>query len=85
MKLSVKMVRVISQETFDAVVKENMEEFEMSREEAIKEAIEQFQTQVKRYFFSCWSMINTWKLLLEITGDRLIIYKSKSYSLFSQL
>ena len=83
MKLSVKMVRVISQETFDAVVKENMEEFEMSREEAIKEAIEQFQTQVKRYLF--FLLINTWKLILEITGDRLIIYKSNSYSLFSQL
>jgi hypothetical protein len=43
------MVRVISQETFDAVVKENMEEFEMSREEAIKEAVEQFQSQVFKY------------------------------------
>jgi hypothetical protein len=41
------MVRVISQETFDAVVKENMEEFDMSREEAVKEAVEQFQSQVK--------------------------------------
>lgn len=41
------MVRVISQETFDAVVKENMEEFDMNREEAVKEAVEQFQSQVK--------------------------------------
>ena len=41
------MVRVISQETFDSVVKENIEEFEMSREDAIKEAIEQFQSQVQ--------------------------------------
>jgi hypothetical protein len=40
------MVRVISQETFDSVVKENMEEFEMAREEAIKEAVDQFQSQV---------------------------------------
>ena len=40
------MVRVISQETFDAVVKENMEEFDMSREEAVQEAVEQFQSQV---------------------------------------
>ena len=42
------MVRVISQETFDGVVKENMEEFDMSREDAIKEAIEQFQSQVQQ-------------------------------------
>lgn len=40
------MVRVITQETFDAVVKENMEEFDMDREEAVKEAKEQFETQV---------------------------------------
>jgi len=39
------MVRVISQETFDDVVKENMEEFGLSREEAIKDAIEQFESQ----------------------------------------
>lgn len=44
------MVRVITQETFDSVVKENMDEFEMSREEAIKEAIEQFQSQVVMHF-----------------------------------
>ena len=40
------MVRVITQETFDSVVKENMDEFQMSREEAVKEAREQFMTQV---------------------------------------
>lgn len=39
------MVRVISQETFDDIVRENMEEFEMSREEAVKEARDQFQQQ----------------------------------------
>jgi len=39
------MVRVISQETFDSVVKENEEEFEMSRAEAIQEAISQFESQ----------------------------------------
>ena len=39
------MVKVISQETFDGVVKENMEEFEMDREEAVKEAISQFEQQ----------------------------------------
>jgi hypothetical protein len=40
------MVRVITQGTFDDVVKENMEEFNMSPEEAIKEAVEQFEAQV---------------------------------------
>ena len=41
-----KMVRVISQETFDSVVKENMDEFGLEKEEAIKEAISQFESQV---------------------------------------
>ncbi|XP_053620040.1 armadillo repeat-containing protein 6 homolog [Plodia interpunctella] len=39
------MVRVITQETYDEVVQENMEEFEMSPEEAVREAIAQFQAQ----------------------------------------
>eukprot|EP00094_Tigriopus_californicus_P011390 TCALIF_10995-PA protein Name:"Similar to Armc6 Armadillo repeat-containing protein 6 (Mus musculus)" AED:0.06 eAED:0.06 QI:0/0.8/0.66/0.83/0.6/0.66/6/268/445 len=39
------MIRVISQETFDAVVTENMEEFGMDRIEAVQEAQQQFQTQ----------------------------------------
>nr|XP_040026277.1 armadillo repeat-containing protein 6 [Gasterosteus aculeatus aculeatus] len=37
--------RRITQETFDAVVKENMEEFEMDADEAVKEAVEQFDSQ----------------------------------------
>lgn len=40
------MVRVITQDTYDEVVKENMEEFDMSAEDAIKEAIAQFEAQV---------------------------------------
>ena len=40
------MVRVISQETFDSVVKENMDDFGLEKEEAIKEAISQFESQV---------------------------------------
>lgn len=40
------MVRVISQETYDEVVKENIEELCMSPEEAIQEAVEQFTAQV---------------------------------------
>ena len=39
------MVRVITQETFDLVVTENMEEFDMDRAEAVKDAKEQFEQQ----------------------------------------
>ena len=35
----------ITQETFDAAVRENIEEFEMGPEEAGKEAVEQFESQ----------------------------------------
>lgn len=35
----------ITQETFDAVVRENMEEFEMDLHEAVQDAIDQFKTQ----------------------------------------
>ncbi|CAN9503465.1 unnamed protein product [Ophioblennius macclurei] len=37
--------RRITQETFDAAVRENMEEFEMEPDEALKEALEQFESQ----------------------------------------
>lgn len=40
------MVRVISQETFDQVVKENIEEFGLDEDEALKEAVSQFESQV---------------------------------------
>lgn len=39
--------RRITQETFDAAVKENMEEFEMDPDEALREAVEQFESQGK--------------------------------------
>lgn len=39
------MAKVISQETFDDVVKENIVEFAMSVDEAKKETIEQFNAQ----------------------------------------
>ncbi|XP_014921057.1 armadillo repeat-containing protein 6 [Acinonyx jubatus] len=35
----------ITQETFDAAVRENIEEFDMGPEEAVKEAVEQFESQ----------------------------------------
>ena len=36
----------VSQDTFDETVKENMDDFDMSREDAIADAIEQFKMQV---------------------------------------
>ncbi|KAJ0171700.1 hypothetical protein K1T71_012463 [Dendrolimus kikuchii] len=39
------MVRVITQETYDEVVKENIKEFDMTPEEAIKDAVAQFEAQ----------------------------------------
>ncbi len=39
------MVRVITQETFDAAVKENMEDLEMERKEAVEDAKKQFESQ----------------------------------------
>jgi len=39
------MARKVSQETFDDVVNENMEEFDMSRKYALKDAINQFSKQ----------------------------------------
>ena len=37
--------RRITQETFDAVVKENMDDFEMDPDDALKDAVEQFDSQ----------------------------------------
>lgn len=37
--------RRITQETFDAAVRENMDEFEMDPDEALREAVEQFESQ----------------------------------------
>ncbi|KTF83382.1 hypothetical protein cypCar_00043075, partial [Cyprinus carpio] len=37
--------RRITQDTFDAVVRENMQEFDMEESEALKEALEQFESQ----------------------------------------
>lgn len=42
-----KMAKQITQETFDAAVQENMELLEMNEEDAIAEAIQQFEAQVK--------------------------------------
>ena len=52
------MAKQISQDTFDAVVKENIEDFEMSPQQAIDDAVKQFEAQVKlmnrfEYMISC--------------------------------
>lgn len=44
------MVRVISQETYNETVQENIDEFSMSAEEAIDDAIKQFEAQVTLNF-----------------------------------
>lgn len=41
-----KALKTISQETFDNVVQENIDDFEMDHEEALTDAIEQFKSQV---------------------------------------
>lgn len=42
------MAKVISQETFNSTVQENIKEFDMGVEEAKQETIEQFQKQVNK-------------------------------------
>lgn len=39
------MAKFLKQDTFDEVVKENMEDFGMDREAAAKDAVEQFKSQ----------------------------------------
>lgn len=42
------MAKQITQETFDDVVRENMQEFEMTAEEAVDDAVKQFESQVSQ-------------------------------------
>lgn len=44
------MVRVITQQTYDDVVQENIDDFDMAPEEAIEDAMKQFQAQVNTAF-----------------------------------
>lgn len=53
------MAKVITQATFDDVVKENMVEFEMSAEEAVNDTVEQFQSQVRQKKSNLDTYINT--------------------------
>lgn len=45
------MAKVISQETFDSTVQENILEFEMSVEDSKRETIEQFEKQASENYF----------------------------------
>ncbi len=45
---AITLIKQISQSTFDQAVQENVEEFGMDREEAISEAIKQFEAQAGR-------------------------------------
>ena len=42
----VTMAKQITQSTFDDVVRENISEFDMNPEEAVQDAIQQFESQV---------------------------------------
>ncbi|XP_006186310.2 armadillo repeat-containing protein 6 isoform X1 [Camelus ferus] len=54
----------ITQETFDAAVRENIEELEMEPEEAVKEAVEQFESQGV-------DLSNIVKMTLKVSADGL--------------
>lgn len=43
------MAKVVSQETFDSVVLENVVEFDMDIEDAIKDAVKEFESQVRSH------------------------------------
>ena len=47
------MAMFISQETFDDVVKENMEDFGMEKQAALEDALQQFQSQGQTFKESC--------------------------------
>lgn len=49
------MVRVINQETFDSIVKENVDDFGMAIEEAIEDAIKQLEAQVCLTFVTVYN------------------------------
>ena len=40
------MAKQVTQDTFDGVVRENMQEFEMTTDEAVDDAVKQFESQV---------------------------------------
>ncbi len=48
------MALAISQESYDQVVRENVEDLDMTLEEAAQDAIQQFKAQVNFTFESLW-------------------------------
>lgn len=52
----------ISQQTFDDVVKENMREFEMSAEDALEDAVQQFESQasILTFFYTSALQSGMW-------------------------
>lgn len=52
------MARAVSQETFDGVVRENVEDLDMTVEEAAQDAIQQFKAQVSSYLAGPTIVIN---------------------------
>lgn len=53
------MVFAVSQETFNDAVKENINEFGMTPEEAVKNAVEQFVAQVNTFYLLYYKAILT--------------------------
>ena len=49
--------RRITQETFDDVVRENVEEFDMDPDEALREAVEQFESQGRYNNHHGWTLM----------------------------
>lgn len=64
------MAKVISQETYDEVIGENIVMFSMSVEEARQETIEQFEAQVSRRNFFKFSIDHLCRKLSSFTGNQ---------------
>ena len=64
------MAKQITQETFDAAVKENIDDFEMTPEEAIEDAVKQFEAQVQKLpFFQSTIYLNISYLCCHIVSS----------------
>lgn len=78
--------RRITQETFDAAVKENMEEFEMDPDEALREAVEQFESQGNiAAKDNGWTWITDHVLLLTVDGELVCrLYGGEAKALYNK-
>jgi len=68
---------MISQQTFDDAVKENVEEFSMSTDEAIQDAIQQFESQVILIILITNLKLRFTRLLIGFTGCKFAKYHHK--------